>query len=175
MRIFAVLATALIVAGAGCASVMQPGGETGSVQVKNGQGQTDGTATLTQLSNGVRVILDARGLPPGEKGVHVHEVGRCEGPAFTSAGGHFNPDKKQHGLQNPGGPHAGDLPNITIGSDGTGRLETLTDRISLSAGAKSVFDADGSAIVIHAAPDDFKTDPTGNSGARIACGVIVKQ
>jgi len=175
MRIFAVLATALIVAGAGCASVMQPGGETGSVQVKNGQGQTVGTATLTQLSNGVRVILDARGLPPGEKGVHVHEVGRCEGPAFTSAGGHFNPDKKQHGLQNPGGPHAGDLPNITIGSDGTGRLETLTDRISLSAGAKSVFDADGSAIVIHAAPDDFKTDPTGNSGARIACGVIVKQ
>jgi Cu-Zn family superoxide dismutase len=112
--------------------------------------------------------------PPGPHGLHIHEVARCEEPRITTAGGHFNPEKKQHGTQNPAGPHAGDLPNITIGPDGNGRLETVESRIRLSGGPLSLFDADGSAIVIHAAPDDYTTDPTGNSGDRIACGVIVK-
>jgi Cu-Zn family superoxide dismutase len=102
-------------------------------------------------------------------------VGKCDGPDFASAGGHFNPQSRQHGALNPQGPHAGDLPNITIGTDGKGRLESTTELISLLGGASVVFDADGSAIVIHAAPDDFRTDPTGNSGARIACGVIVRK
>jgi Cu-Zn family superoxide dismutase len=98
----------------------------------------------------------------------------CEPPAFTSAGGHVNPGGRQHGLQNPRGPHAGDLPNIRIEADGSGRLESLNDRITLGAGPTSLFDGDGSALVIHAAADDLQTDPTGNSGGRLACGVIVK-
>jgi Cu-Zn family superoxide dismutase len=101
-------------------------------------------------------------------------VGKCEPPPFTSAGAHFNPGARQHGFLNPQGAHAGDLPNITIAADGTGRLETAADGLTLGMGATSLFDADGSAIVVHAAPDDFKTDPTGNSGARIACGIVVK-
>jgi Cu-Zn family superoxide dismutase len=172
MKRTAVLIVACLVA-AGCATA-KPAPGTATAELRNAQGQPVGTATLTEAGGGLRVIIEARNLPPGEKGVHIHEVGRCE-PPFTSAGGHFNPGKRQHGLQNPAGPHAGDLPNITIGPDGSGRLETLTDRVSLGGGPNSLFDADGSAIVIHAAPDDHRTDPAGNSGARIACGVIVKK
>ena len=161
---------------AGCAGLRTPPAApiTASADVKNPQGQTVGTATLSQVTGAVRVVLEVRGLPPGQKGVHIHAVGKCDPPDFNSAGAHFNPDGKQHGLQNPQGPHAGDLPNITIGSDGSGRLESTNDRIMLAEGATSLFDADGSTIVIHAAADDFKTDPTGNSGARIACGIISK-
>ncbi|HEV8639481.1 MAG TPA: superoxide dismutase family protein [Methylomirabilota bacterium] len=157
---------------AGCAGMMQPTVATATAQLKNATGDVVGTATFTEVSGGVRIVLETRGLPAGEKGVHIHEVGQCDPPAFTSAGGHFNPGKRQHGLQNPQGPHAGDLPNITIAADGTGRLETTTNRVTLSGGDTWLLDADGSALVVHAAPDDFKTDPTGNSGARIACGVI---
>ncbi len=172
MRHLTVLIAVCAVA-AGCAA-MKPAPMTATAELRNAQGQPVGTATLTDVGGGVRVIVEARNLPPGDKGVHIHEVGRCE-PPFTTAGGHFNPGKRQHGLQNPAGPHAGDLPNITIGTDGTGRLETVTDRVTLGGGATSLFDADGSAIVIHAAPDDHRTDPAGNSGARIACGVIVRK
>jgi Cu-Zn family superoxide dismutase len=132
-------------------------------------------ATLKQVSGGVRIVIEARRMPPGPRGVHIHEVGKCDGPQFTTAGEHFNPDKKQHGTLNPQGAHAGDLPNLTIAADGTGRLETMTERVTLGAGATSLLDADGSSIIVHGSPDDFKTDPTGNSGARIACGVIVKK
>jgi Cu-Zn family superoxide dismutase len=162
---------------AGCAGMRTPPAApiTATAALTNAQGQSVGTATLSQVTGAVRVVVEARGLPPGQKGVHIHAVGKCDPPEFTSAGAHFNPDGKKHGLQNPEGPHAGDLPNITIGADGSGRLEATSDRVTLGDGANSVFDADGSAIVIHAAADDFKTDPTGNSGARIACGVIVKK
>jgi len=161
---------------AGCAGMRQPPSAptTATAELKNAQGQTVGTAMLSQVGGGVRVVLEARGLPPGAKGVHIHTVGKCDPPDFTSAGAHFNPAARKHGLQNPDGPHAGDLPNITIGADGTGRLESMNERISLGDGVNSLFDADGSAIVVHAAPDDFKTDPTGNSGGRVACGVITK-
>jgi len=175
MRTPMLLAASLAFLTAGCAGMTRSAPISARAELRNGAGQPAGTATLTEVSGGVRVVVEARGLPPGQKGVHIHEVGKCDPPQFTSAGGHFNPGKRQHGLLNPEGPHAGDLPNITIGGDGTGRLETTTDRISLAAGPNSLLDADGSAVVIHVAPDDFKTDPTGNSGGRAACGVIVRE
>ncbi|HYE92246.1 MAG TPA: superoxide dismutase family protein [Terriglobales bacterium] len=171
------LSLAVVLSAGGCAGMTQSttGGNVATADLKNAGGQSVGAATFTEVPGGVRIVVDVKGLPAGAKGVHIHEVGKCEGPQFTSAGGHFNPGKKQHGTMNPQGPHAGDLPNITIASDGTGRLETTTDRVSLGAGANSVFDADGSALVVHAGPDDFVTDPTGNSGGRSACGLIVKK
>ena len=171
------VATAVMLVLGGCASITQPAvtGNAAVAEVKNANGQTVGLATFTEVPGGVRIVMEVKGLPPGAKGVHIHEVGKCEGPQFASAAGHFNPDKKQHGVMNPQGPHAGDLPNITIAADGSGRLETTTNRVTLGSGATSIFDADGSALVIHAAPDDFVTDPTGNSGGRSACGVIVKK
>lgn len=168
------LAVLVLVVVTGCARMMQPSATTATAELQNTQGQPVGTATFSEVTGGVRIVLEVRGLPPGEKGVHIHEVGKCEPPAFTSAGGHFNPGRKQHGLQNPQGPHAGDLPNITVGTDGSGRMETTTNRITLGGGETGILDDDGSALVIHAAADDFKTDPTGNSGARMACGVITK-
>ena len=170
----AVLASPLL---AGCAGVTTaPVTEkTARAELRNAAGQAVGTATFTQVGSTVRVLAEVQGLPPGVKAVHIHAVGRCESPGFNSAGDHFNPLGKQHGALNPAGPHAGDLPNITIGPDGKGRLETATELITLLSGATSVFDADGSSLVIHAAPDDFKTDPTGNAGARIACGVITRK
>jgi len=169
---------AVVVVGFAACAVLPTGrtiGATATSELQNGEGRTVGTALLTQINAGVRIVVEVRGLSPGTKAVHIHETGRCEPPAFGSAGAHFNPDGRQHGLLNPRGPHAGDLPNITIEADGSGRLETTTDRITLGAGSTSLFDGDGSAIVVHGSPDDFMTDPTGNSGARIACGVIVKQ
>lgn len=158
----------------GCATVTGGGGSA-TAEMKNANGKTVGMATFTEVSGGVRVLLEARDLPAGEKGVHIHAVGKCDPPQLTTAGGHFNPAGKQHGTLNPQGPHAGDLPNIVIAGNGSGRLETFTDRVSLAAGTNSVFDADGSALVVHAGPDDFKTDPTGSSGGRIACGLIIKK
>lgn len=160
---------------AGCAGLSVPlTDNTARAELRNAGGQLVGTATFTQVGRAVRVLVEAQGLPPGAKAVHVHAVGRCEG-RFDSAGDHFNPRGRQHGALNPAGPHAGDLPNITIGADGRGRLESATELITLLSGVTSVFDGDGSALVIHAAPDDFRTDPTGNSGARIACGVITRK
>lgn len=161
---------------AGCAS-MSPSATsiTATAELRNVSGQPVGTAMFTQVDSIVRIVIEAQGLPSGIKGVHIHEVGACEGPTFSSAGGHFNPLGKQHGSLNPQGPHAGDLASITVGADGKGRMETTTELITLGTGASSLFDANGSALVIHAAPDDFRTDPTGNSGARIACGTISKK
>ena len=165
---------ALVITTGGCAALLPSPAPptTAKAELKDPRGTVVGTATLTQMSDGVRLVIDAHGLPPGERGVHIHEVGRCE-PPFDSAGGHFNPDAKSHGLLNPAGPHAGDMPNMRIGTDATGRLETMNYRVSLDPGPTSVFDADGSALVVHAGPDDFKTDPAGGSGARIACGVLM--
>jgi len=123
----------------------------------------------------VLVRVDAKGLTPGLHAVHVHAVGKCDGPAFISAGGHFNPAGKKQGLKSTDGPHAGDLPNMLVAKDGAGRFEALTDAITLRAGGLSIFDTDGSAMVVHAGADDNMTDPTGNSGDRVACGIIVAQ
>jgi superoxide dismutase, Cu-Zn family len=142
--------------------------------LQDGAGKNIGSAVLSERGNGVLITVNVKGLPQGLHAVHVHAVGKCEGPAFTSAGGHFNPLSKKHGLKNPDGPHAGDLPDMYVNKDGAGRYEALMESMALGAGQTSVFDADGSAIVVHATADDNVTDPAGNSGDRIACGVITK-
>ena len=145
-----------------------------SAELKNTEGQSAGSAQFQETKQGVLVTLRVRGLPPGLHAVHIHAVGKCEGPQFTSAGGHFNPGQKKHGFKSPDGPHAGDLPDVLVVKDGTGRFEAVTDAVTFVAGANSIFDQDGSAIVVHATADDNATDPSGNSGDRIACGVIEK-
>jgi Cu-Zn family superoxide dismutase len=124
-----------------------------------------------QNERGIEVRVQAAGLPAGHYGVHLHAVGRCEGPAFTSAGPHWNPTGRQHGTLNPAGHHLGDLPNLDVDEHGAGRLEFAIAGATTS-GAGGLFDADGTSLVIHAAADDYRTDPSGNSGARIACGVL---
>jgi Cu-Zn family superoxide dismutase len=135
-------------------------------------GRVVGHAVFLQQGRGVRILLDVTGLPPGGKAVHIHEFGRCDRPGFESAGAHFNPAKSEHGASNPRGPHAGDLPDIAVDPSGRGHLETTATRVTLEKGATWLLDPDGSALVIHDKPDDNRTDPDGNSGARIACGVI---
>lgn len=139
----------------------------------NSEGAFVGIAILTELPEGVRIQLKAEGLPPGEHALHIHETGRCEPPDFRSAGGHFNPFGKAHGLENPKGPHAGDLPNVTVPENGSLDVDLVAGEVTLKPGAPhSLLDADGSALVIHAGPDDLTSDPAGNAGPRIACGVI---
>ena len=145
-----------------------------TVKLANGQGKSVGTATLTQAANGVSIKLNVRGLPPGDHAIHVHQTAKCEGPDFKSAGGHFNPDNKHHGLQNPDGPHAGDIPNFVADAKGASKATVVAPNVSLTDGPHSVFTGGGTALVVHAKGDDGKTDPSGNSGDRIACGVITK-
>jgi len=142
--------------------------------IKNAEGKSVGSAGLRETQDGVLITVNVTGVPQGLHAVHIHAVGKCEGPAFTSAGGHFNPLNKKHGLKSADGPHAGDLPDMYVNKDGVGRYEALMESITLGSGETSVFDADGSAIVIHASADDNMTDPSGNSGDRIACGVITR-
>ena len=130
-----------------------------------------GLATLTEENGRVRVLVEAT-LPPGKHGIHLHEVGTCGPAAFTTAGGHHNPIGRTHGLEAPGGPHAGDLPNLDAGPGGPVRYEAVTDRVTLREGPASLFDTDRSALIIHAAEDDQRTDPAGNAGDRLVCGVI---
>jgi Cu-Zn family superoxide dismutase len=138
----------------------------------NSQGELVGIATLAESANGVRIVAHVQNLPPGYHGLHIHEVGKCEPPAFKSAGEHFDPTKAEHGLADPKGPHAGDLPNLLVAPDGTGVIVTETPLLTLRAGQNSLFQTAGTALVIHAQPDDHRTDPSGGSGDRLACGVI---
>ena len=154
-------------------SVEAQGGRQAQAELKDANGQTVGLVNFVQNGNGVEITLQVNNLPPGPHGVHVHAVGQCDAPEFTSAGGHFNPGGVQHGLENSAGPHAGDWPNLEVGQDGQGQLAYFNDRISLSDGPNSLFDGDGSAVVIHAGPDDQISDPAGDSGARIACGLVM--
>ena len=140
----------------------------------NAEGAEVGTATLTQTAEGVSITGEITGVEPGDHGFHIHKVGDCDASTgFESAGDHFNPQSNQHGLENPEGPHAGDMRNQTAGDDGTVTLDVTTTLVSLNEGDPGyLFDDDGSALVLHAEPDDQMTDPSGNSGDRIACAVI---
>lgn len=144
------------------------------VNLQNGQGKSVGTATLSPSSHGVNIKLNVHDLPAGEHGIHVHQAAKCEGPDFKSAGGHFNPDGKKHGLQNPDGPHAGDVPNFAADAKGKSKATVVAPNVTLGDDPHSVFTGGGTALVIHAKADDGKTDPSGNSGDRIACGLITK-
>lgn len=171
------LSSAVLLLG-GCATLQRLVGQvaTATVTLNDINGAPRGTALLSQDIEGmVTIELRALGLPPTTKGIHFHAVGRCDNQgagAFATAGSHFNPDGRRHGLSSTDGPHAGDLPNITVRSDGSVDVNLQTDRVTLTEGPRSLFDSDGSALVIHAQADDQITDPSGNSGARIACGVV---
>ena len=158
------------------ASLVAAGGASAaSAQLVGADGAPVGWAKFVEDADGrVHVNVHVDGMAPGRHGIHLHAVASCIGPAFTSAGGHHNPLGAQHGLDNPAGAHAGDLPNLEVNIVGRGRLQATTDLATLSAGPAGLFDPNGSAIIIHAGEDDQVTDPTGNSGARIACGVIVE-
>jgi Cu-Zn family superoxide dismutase len=140
----------------------------------NAKGEKIGTAKITAAKGGVKIVVAVAQLAPGDHGIHIHTVGKCDGPDFVSAGGHFNPDAKKHGKDNPMGPHMGDLPNMTVAANGKGKATIMAMGVTLGAGADSLFHDGGTALVIHAAADDYKTDPSGNSGARIACGIVTK-
>lgn len=142
--------------------------------LKNADGKQIGTATFTPGEGGVRVEVVVSDLKPGRHGIHIHSVGKCDPPEFKGAGGHFNPAGKHHGLANPEGAHAGDMPNLTVGNDGKATATFIAKGATLGDGKGSLFGPEGTALVIHADADDEKTDPAGNSGARIACGVIEK-
>lgn len=144
------------------------------VDMKGGQGQSIGTATVSSSMGAVHIQLDLKGLKPGLHGLHVHAVGKCEGPGFTTAGGHLNPTNKKHGLLSPDGPHAGDMDNFTVAADGTAKGMVMAKGITFGSEPNSVFAGGATALVVHAGPDDGKTDPSGGSGDRIACGVITK-
>jgi Cu-Zn family superoxide dismutase len=142
-----------------------------SAVLKDPSGKEVGNATLVATPNGTLITLELTAVPPGAHAFHVHTTGKCEPPKFESAGGHFNPEETKHGLLNPEGPHAGDMPNIHVPEDGKLTIEVLNTLITLSQ-QSALLDEDGSALVIHAEPDDYKSDPAGHAGDRIACGVV---
>ncbi len=145
------------------------------VDLTNTSGKKVGEATLTEAKNGVQIKLTAQGLSPGRHGFHIHEIGKCEVPDFKTAGAHFNPFKREHGFKNTKGPHAGDLPNLEVAPNGKVDTEIFASLVTLQEGKpNSLIDMEGSALVIHDKVDDYTTDPSGNSGDRIVCGVITK-
>jgi Cu-Zn family superoxide dismutase len=144
------------------------GGARASAMLKNASGADVGTATASEVAGGLRFTVDVKNMPEGTHGAHVHTTGRCDAPDFATAGAHWNPTSMKHGSMNPQGPHEGDLPNLIIGTDGRGTIGITVPGATMAG----LLDADGGAMVVHAGPDDLMTDPSGNSGGRLACGVF---
>lgn len=176
------LASLALVASSACATVVVPAtpatstaipaGPNVAALVRDSAGRELGTLTVVETANGLTTVGTLRGLPPGAHGIHIHMVGQCDGPAFASAGAHWNPTSRMHGFDNPQGPHMGDMRNIMVGADSIATVNTTTPGGTLR-GTTGVLDTDGASVVVHAAADDYATDPSGNSGARIACGVLM--
>ena len=178
MRRYVVFAICAALA-ASCRQLPRVGSPTtasGVAVMRSATGAAIGRLTLGQSASGVRISGTLAGLPPGVHGIHLHQVGRCDPPDFASTGPHVNPSGARHGLANPDGPHAGDLPNVIVDDAGRASIDLTTPRVTLDdTPPRGLFDADGTALVVHAAADDQRTDPAGNSGARIACGVVERR
>jgi Cu-Zn family superoxide dismutase len=147
-------------------------GQAANAELRDVAGQVRARGSATQSGDAIRVRLDATGMPSGTYAAHVHTTGACNPPDFTSAGPHWNPTGAQHGKDNPAGMHKGDLPNLIVGANGRGSLEFVIAAATLTGGPNALLDADGAALVVHAQADDYRSDPAGNAGARIACGVL---
>ena len=150
----------------------RPDAPTARAELKNAEGKPVGGATFEPTARGVLIRASLTGLPAGTHAIHIHEVGRCDPPKFESAGGHFNPTGRKHGLLDPDGPHAGDLPNLHVPESGRLTVEMLAPHATLGSGKADLLAGKGTALVVHAGADDYRTDPAGNAGDRIACGVV---
>jgi superoxide dismutase, Cu-Zn family len=184
-QVIAAIASALMVGGGvnACTATMDDapaaqgaaaatGAPIAYAELRDKDGATKGRATARQMGDGVHVTAALENVAPGTYAVHLHTTGICTPPDFTSAGPHWNPESKQHGKDNPAGPHKGDLPNVTIGADGRGNVSSHISGVTMTGSTNALLDADGAAVVLHAGVDDYRTDPTGNAGGRAACGVF---
>jgi superoxide dismutase, Cu-Zn family len=174
MNTFFRLALTVLACGVAYAQAPVTPTATAAATMKNAEGRTIGTVALREVPTGVLLKVDLSGVPAGVHAFHVHSVGKCDPPMYTTAGGHFAPGGTHHGLLAANGPHAGDLPNVYVPADGKLSFEVLARDVTLAAGPKSLLDVDGSAVVLHATADDYTSDPAGNAGARIGCGVVEK-